>query len=111
MNSKQSISSSRVVRRSPRTQNKTSMYKRGAPAGNENAKKSLQWLDKYDLSSAEGIDNFLRELIRATWEGRLGTRACGALNGSVRILLEHLALPGLEKRIKVLEENRDVKAN
>ena len=84
---------------------------RGAPAGNENAKKSLKWLDKYDLSSPEGIDSFLQEVIRRTWTGELGTRAAGALNGSLRILLEHLTLPDLEKRIETLEESRDDKAN
>jgi len=43
------------------------------------------------------------EMIRATWEGRLGTRQGGVLNGSLRILLEHLTLPALEKRIEMLE--------
>ena len=83
----------------------------GECAGNENARKALKWLERYDLSSPEGVESFLHEVIKATWEGRLGTRACGALNGSLRVLLEHLTLPQLEARIKVLEESRDVKAN
>ena len=81
----------------------------GAPVGNENAKKRLKWLDKYDLSSPEGVESFLHEVIQRTWTGDLGTRAAGALNGSLRILLEHLTLPDLEKRVKALEESGSVK--
>jgi hypothetical protein len=47
---------------------------------------------------------FLREVVKATWESRLGTRAAGALNGSLRLLLEHLTLPNLERRITELEK-------
>jgi len=93
----------------PRTQINPRRHS-GAPAGNENAKKTLTWLDSYDLSSPEGVDAFLQEVIRRTWTGELGTRAAGALNGSLRILLEHLTLPALEKRIEELEKNRVVKA-
>jgi hypothetical protein len=78
----------------------------GAPAGNENAKKALAWLDTYDLSTPEGVDGFLQEVIKRTWTGELGTRAAGALNGSLRILLEHLTLPALEKRITELERRQ-----
>jgi hypothetical protein len=85
---------------SPRTQ----FNRGGAPAGNENAKKSLAWLDTFDLATPEGIDLFLREVVKATWESRLGTRAAGALNGSLRLLLEHLTLPNLERRITELEK-------
>ena len=101
--SKGSRSASKVLG----TQNNPSTSRKrhsGAPAGNENAKKSLAWLDTFDLSNPESIDLFLREVIRATWEGRLGTRAAGALNGSLRLLLEHLALPALEHRIVELEK-------
>ena len=83
--------------------------RQGAPAGNENAKKCLTWLDTYDLSTPEGVDGFLQEVIKRTWTGELGTRAAGALNGSLRILLEHLTLPALEKRISELEK-RDVRS-
>jgi len=83
---------------------------RGGQPGNRNAVKALEWLDTFDLSNPESIDLFLREVIRATWEGRLGTRAAGALNGSLRLLLEHLALPALERRIEELEKAREVKA-
>lgn len=75
-----------------------------------NAKKALKWLDTYDLTSPEGVDAFLQEVIKATWEARLGTRAAGALNGSLRILLEHLTLPALEKRVAELERLQKVKA-
>jgi hypothetical protein len=84
-----------------RTQNESK--KRGGQPRNGNAKKSLVWLKDYDLSSAEGTRKFLQELIKRTWTGELGTRAAGALNGSLRLLLEHEVLPGLEKRISTLE--------
>ena len=76
----------------------------GAPAGNLNGAKKLPWLESYDLSTPAGVDQFLQQVIRATWMGELGTRAAGALNGSLRLLLEHLALPALEKRIELLEQ-------
>ena len=101
--SKGSRSASKVLG----TQNNPSTSRKrhsGAPAGNENAKKSLAWLDSYDLSTPGGVDGFLQEVIKRTWTGDLGTRAAGALNGSLRILLEHLTLPALEKRITELEK-------
>ncbi len=99
------MSSSRS--RSPRTQNNRMRGLGGAPAGNENARKTLEWLDSYDLSSPEGVDAFLQEVIKRTWTGELGTRAAGALNGSLRILLEHLTLPSLERRIEELERQEN----
>ena len=89
---------------------RTQFNRGGVPAGNGNPKKCLRWLDRYDLNSPKGVESLLKEVIKATWEGRLGTRACSAVNGSLRILLEHLTLPQLEARIKTLEEARDVKA-
>jgi hypothetical protein len=106
---KQSNGGPLTRRGSPRTQFKS--RGRGAPAGNDNAKKCLKWLNTYDLSSPQGVDSFLQEVIRRTWTGELGTRAAGALNGSLRILLEHLTLPALEKRIEALEQAKEVKAN
>jgi len=97
----------------PRTQNNSLMRgkrRRGAPASNVNAKKSLPWLSSYDLTTPEGVDSFLQEVIKRTWTGELGTRAAGALNGSLRILLEHLTLPGLERRIVELEKIQGVRA-
>ena len=90
----------------PRTQNATSRYRNvhQARPGNENAKKKLAWLDSYDLASSAGLDAFLQELVKKTWTGELGTRAAGALNGSLRILLEHVDLPSLEKRVCELEK-------
>jgi hypothetical protein len=76
----------------------------GARDGNLNGAKSLPWLESYDLTTPESIDLFLKELIRAVWEGRLGSRSGGCLNGSLRLLLEHLTLPALEKRISELEK-------
>ena len=97
--------------KAPRTQNNRRRGLGGAPVGNGNAKKSLEWLDSYNLSSPEGVDQFLQQVIRATWTGELGTRAAGALNGSLRILLEHLTLPALEKRIEALEDHKAVSRN
>jgi hypothetical protein len=51
----------------------------------------------------------MRALIKAGWTGTLGSRTIGALNGSLRILLEHQLLPALERRISELEKQRQVK--
>jgi len=83
---------------------------RGAQFGNRNAAKCLPWLDNYDLSSPVGVAGFLGEVIKRTWTGELGTRAAGALNGSLRILLEHLTLPALERRIAELEKGAEVRS-
>jgi hypothetical protein len=89
----------------------TAKKKRGPPFGSRNAAKKLDWLDTYDLSNPQGVDGFLQEVIKRTWTGELGTRAAGALNGSLRILLEHLTLPALEKRIEALEDHKGMKGN
>lgn len=75
----------------------------GAREGNENAKKKLMWLEGYDLQSPAGIHRFLAEVIKATWTGELGSRAAGALNGTMRLLLENEILPQVERRLKLLE--------
>jgi hypothetical protein len=85
--------------RRPRTQ----INRGGAPVGNENAKKSLPWLETYDLTTASGVDAFMQELVRQVWTGKLGTRAGSTINGTLRLLLEHMTLPQLEARIGVLE--------
>lgn len=82
----------------------------GGQPGNGNAKKTLEWLESYDLTSSDGIRGFLTEIVKRTWTGDLGSRAAGALNGTMRLMLEHELLPELEKRIKVLE-NEKVKMN
>jgi hypothetical protein len=91
---------------SGRTQNESTHRKRGGQPRNGNAKKSLTWLDEYDLSSPDGVRGFLQEIIKRSWTGELGSRAAGALNGTMRLLLEHELLPELEKRIKALENQR-----
>jgi hypothetical protein len=75
----------------------------GAPAGNRNGAKSLPWLESYDLASSDGVRGFLVQIVRRTWTGELGSRQAGALNGTMRLILEHDLLPELEKRIKSLE--------
>jgi hypothetical protein len=89
-------------RSSGRTQNESST-RRGGQAGNMNAKKALEWLDSYDLSTPAGLDGFMQEVIRRVWRGELGTRAASSINGTLRLLLEHATLPALEKRIEQLE--------
>jgi hypothetical protein len=84
---------------------------RGGQPGNRNAQKSLEWLDSYDLSTPAGLDSFMQEVIRRVWTCELGTRAASSINGTLRLLLEHMTLPALEERIKSLEENREVKGN
>jgi predicted TIM-barrel enzyme len=68
-----------------------------------NGARFLPWLESYDLSTPSGIELFLKELVKAGWTGTLGSRSIGALNGSLRLLLEHMTLPALEKRIEILE--------
>ncbi len=92
-----------AVKHSP-TSGSTQNNLGGAPAGNKNAAKRLSWLENYDLTSSEGIQQFLREIIKHTWTGELGTRAAGALNGSMRLLLEHELLPELDRRIELIEK-------
>jgi hypothetical protein len=87
---------------------RTQINRGGAPRGNGNAKKRLEWLESYDLTSSDGVHKFLQEIIKHTWTGDLGTRAASALNGSVRLMLEHELLPELERRIKVLENDHKV---
>ena len=84
---------------------------KGGQPGNLNRMKSLEWLESYDLSTSQGVRGFLQEIIKATWRGDLGSRSAGALNGSVRLLLEHELLPELEKRIKSLEDHKGMKGN
>ena len=96
--------------RSPRTQNE-SVRRRGGQLANGNAKKSLRWLAEYDLSTPQGLDVFMQEVVRRVWTGELGTRAASSINGTLRLLLEHMTLPGLEKRIKILEDDRRVNEN
>jgi hypothetical protein len=79
---------------------------RGGQLGNQNALKALVWEDTYDLSKPEGIRRFLVEVIKAVWEGRLGTRAASSLNGSLRLIFELVELPELEKRIEQMEAER-----
>jgi len=70
----------------------------------------LRWLSTYDLSTPSGTQQFLVEVVKATWCGRLGTRAAGAINGTLRLLLEHQILPELEKRIEAIEEKQGGKS-
>ncbi|MGO9645878.1 MAG: hypothetical protein ACLPY5_14175 [Candidatus Bathyarchaeia archaeon] len=96
---------------SPRTQNdsRVRLVKRvsrgeGGQPGNQNALKAMTWENGFDLSKSSGIREFLAEVIRAVWEGRLGTRAASSLNGSLRLMFELCELPDLEKRIAELEK-------
>ena len=92
---------SRRTSKALRTQFKS---KRGAPVGNRNAVLALPWDSGFDLSDSEGIRRFLEEVVKAVWEGRLGTRAAGSLNGSLRLLFELCTLPQLEERVAELEK-------
>lgn len=79
----------------------------GAPAGNLNGQKALEWLDSYDLLTPAGIEAFMKDAAKALWTGKLGSRTAGALNGLIRLQLEHMTLPALEKRIQALEEAKE----
>jgi hypothetical protein len=60
----------------------------GAPLGNDSAKKRLPWLSEYDLDTFQGVDAFTKELLKATWSGRLGSRQSNDCLGILRLLLE-----------------------
>jgi hypothetical protein len=67
----------------------------------------LEWDETFDLSTPSGIESFLVEVIKAVWEGRLGTRAGSTLNGALHLLVtEARPLSDLESRIKLLEERK-----
>ena len=59
----------------------------GAPRRNRNAVKSPSWVN-YPLDSRENVSRFIKDTIRATWIGRLGTRQASAINGATRLLME-----------------------
>ena len=90
----------------PSGSQRTQINRGGAPRGNGNAKKVLEWSESFDLSTPQGVAGFLREIIKHTWTGELGTRAASALNGSLRLMFEHVSLPELVKRIEQLEAQK-----
>jgi len=49
--------------------------------------KSPPW-PGYELDSIANVDRFTRDVIKAIWTGRLGTRQASAINGSIRLLME-----------------------
>lgn len=55
---------------------------------NESAKKSPPWLECYNLDSFSGVDDFMKELLKLTWTGDLGTRQSADCLGILRLLLE-----------------------
>jgi len=80
-----------------------SKARRGAPAGNANAKKRVPWLDSHDLNSPEGAQAFLQEIVKLILTGQIGARQASPLNGTINLLLQSQVLPVLERRIKELE--------
>ena len=80
----------------------------GAPVGNVNALKSLPWVASYDLSTPAGIDSFLQLLVQMVWTGKLGSRSASSINGSLKILIEHLELSQLEKQVEELKQQAAV---
>jgi hypothetical protein len=50
----------------------------------------------------------MQEVVKQVWTGQLGTRAASSINGTLRLLLEHMTLPNLEKRITELEKHMEV---
>ena len=83
-----------------------STRREGGQPGNRNASKCLPWAESYDLASPDGVHRFLAEIVKHIWTGELGTRQAGALNGTMRLLLEYDMLPELRRRIDSLEANR-----
>jgi hypothetical protein len=84
----------------------------GAPRGNVNGRRGIQLPDWLKLKTSDEILRFMREiLIPATLSGQLGCRQSSAITTACKLLLDYESLQSLEKRIKSLEENREVKAN
>ncbi len=94
---------SRRTSKCGRTQNE-SVRRRGGQVANENAKKRLEWMSSFDLSTPEGVSAFLRAVIQKTWCGDLGSRQTGALNGSLRLLFECVEFPQLQEKVVELEK-------
>jgi hypothetical protein len=55
---------------------------------NDSARKSSPWLDKYDLDTFKSVDAFMKELLKQTWTGKLGTRQSADCLAILRLLLE-----------------------
>ncbi|MGO9645484.1 MAG: hypothetical protein ACLPY5_12130 [Candidatus Bathyarchaeia archaeon] len=88
----------------PRTQNDSHGRSEGGQLGNQNAVKALVWENGLNLNNPDGLRDFLAEVIRAVWTGKLGTRAASSLNGSLRLMFELCTLPQLEERVTQLEK-------
>jgi hypothetical protein len=79
--------------------------RRGAPRGNGNAKKGIQLPDWLKLETSDEILTFIRTiLIPYTLSGQIGSRQAGAVNNSVKVLLEFGRLEDLERRVLELEK-------
>ena len=48
---------------------------------------SPSWIS-YPLDSRENLDQFIRDMIKATWTGRVGTRQASTINAATKLLLE-----------------------
>ncbi len=85
--------------------------RRGAPRNNLNAQKRLVWLEQYDLSTGDGITEVLKELIRQTWQGKIGTRQASALTTALKQLMEQVAIEPALKKLEELQQTqkREVK--
>ncbi len=86
-----------------------------ARPGNRNAQKSVEMPENCDLSTRQGVEEFVSGfLIPAAVSGKLGVRTVTALTTCSKVLLdaqEADLLESLEARIKQLEDNKGMKAN
>jgi hypothetical protein len=88
--------------RSGRTQIES--RKRGGQLRNQNAKKVLPW-SNIELNEPKDVIRFLAKVVQATWEGQLGTRQAGAINGSLRLMLQfHDDIKRLDELNEIAEQ-------
>jgi hypothetical protein len=87
----------------------------GAPLLNTNRQKKIALPTGLDLGSPVAVRRFLREiLIPAAISGRLGVRTVTAVTSALKLLLdsqEAELLELLDRRLKVLEKDREVQSD
>jgi hypothetical protein len=77
--------------------------RRGAQSQNLNRQLRLRWLESYDLSTVEGINEVLREATRRLWTGELGSRTGDTLVRLLNLLKEGMETADIEERLEQLE--------
>jgi len=89
------------IERTPRMKMSTNIVKRcrpnissrrgSKPGVRRGSYKYPPWVG-YELDSRENVDHLIRDTIRETWTGRLGTRQASAINRSIRLRFKRFRL-------------------